>query len=138
MEMSLGQVLRLGQDMELCQSLTGGWTRSIFPKVEMWLEEDSDRWKALRFIGSKKSMERYRSVVDYLYAQVFPERRAEVFRFYLSGDEAHMAKELITVRGRAVMEAKLLIALEVAYQLWVDNRAASWKQVRELIEELAA
>ncbi len=136
--LSLGQVLRQKQDIELCIALLGGCTKTIFPKVEQWLEEDSDRWKALRYIGSKKSMERYRSVVDYLFAQVFPERRHEVFRYYLSNSDEHLLKECITVNDRAVMEGKLLIALEVAYQFWCQKRAASWHQVREVVEELAA
>lgn len=134
LEMILAQALR----QDLLVELTGGWTTSIFPAVEHWLEDDTDHWRALAFIGTKKSMECYRSVVDYIYAQVFPERRKEVFKFYLSGNEDDMAKAHITVEQRALMEAKMMVAVEVAYQLWCEKRSAGWGTVRAIIEEFAA
>jgi hypothetical protein len=140
--MGLGLSLTVFQAMEvhieLKIELTGGWTTSIFPAVERWLSADSDRWKALKYLDPKGSMGRYRSVVDYLYAAVFPTRRVEIFRYYVSDKTEHLAGTLITLNERNVMEAQMLIALEIAYQLWCEKRRSSWRQVRAAVAELAA
>jgi len=127
-EMSLNQGLRI--------ELTGGWTTTIFPKAEEWLNQDGDRWRCLAFVGSKRSMEGYRSVVDYLGSQVLPGWKRDCLKFYRG--EGPQAIDIITNRERKLLEAKLLLALEVAYQLWCDQRKAGWGQVVELVEQLAA
>jgi hypothetical protein len=141
-ELMLGLSLTVFQAMEVCVELkiklTGGWTTSIFPAVERWLNEDGDRWKALKHLDPKGSMGRYRSVVDYLYASVIPTKRAEIFRFYVSGKTSDMAGSILTMNERNVMEAQMLIALEIAYQLWCEKRRSSWRQVRATVAELAA
>lgn len=136
--MKIGMVLsqEMSLSHELRIELTGGWTTTIFPLVEEWLNQDGDRWRCLSFIGSKRSMEGYRSVVDYLSVQVLPGWRQDCQRFYR--EEGPPAIDIIMNQERKLLEAKLLVALEVAYQLWRSRRKAGWDQVVELVEQLAA
>jgi len=132
--------MNLVMEMELCHELrmelTGGNTQTIFPKVEEWLQQDGDRWRCLEYVGSRASMESYRSVVDYLHAQVIPGARWDCTRFYAG--KGPPLREVIVDSQRRVDEALLLIALEVAHQAWCAKRRASWRQVRAVVEQLAA
>lgn len=129
---------KMEQRLTLKIALTGGTTQTIFPRVERWLQEDGDRWKALQYIGGDASMEKYRSAVDYIYAQTIPGARAQCFRYYASSKPEHMAGSIIRWQDRRVIEAKLLLAMEIAYQCWCAKRRTSWKKVRETMQELAA
>lgn len=55
--------------------LSGGATESIFPEVEAMLFTTSseDYQKALQYVAAKKDMNRYKSVVDFLFCELFPE-----------------------------------------------------------------
>lgn len=127
--------LQMDTRQELRQELTGGWTTTLFPLVERWLREPgSKHQKALPYIGSQRSMYRYRSVVDYVLAQAQPRWRRDCLGFYLGGKTP--MRELITDAQRRVIEAELVVALEVAYQLFEQRQRASWKTVRAIVVEL--
>lgn len=121
---------------ELKLELTGGWTTSIFPLVEEWLNKPcSKHQRALPYIGSRASMNRYRSVVDYIVGQVFPKHRQDIFKFY-GGWTPDIMMDLITNEERKLMEISILAHLEVAHQLWVQKERASWKTVRDVVVAL--
>lgn len=128
--------MEIADCQELMLELTGGWTTTIFPRVEHWLQEPfAKHQRCLPYIGSKKSMDRYLSVVDYIVGQVFPQFRKNIFKFY-RGWTGDIMMDLITAPERELMEVEILAHLEVAYQLWKQQERASWKTVRKITEKL--
>lgn len=127
--------LEMTQNIELRLELTGGWTTSIFPQVEEWLEADSDRVHVLRSVCFKQGP--YQSVIDYLYANVIAERRSEVFCFYQG--TGPKALDILTNAQRLTYQARILACLELLYETRQQRLGRlSWKQVRTTIERLAA
>lgn len=137
MGMSLFQEMEQSQELRL--ELTGGWTSSIFPKVEEWLRESSDHQHALLYVRNTHAwQDDYRSVIDYVYAMCFPARRKDVKRYYLSGREEHLCGAQLTRTERDFMQAFMLASLAVAYQCHCEKRRAGWKTIREAVTQLAA
>ena len=76
--MRLKLVLRQYQ----CPRLEGGLTKDIFIRTAEKLM-NTDYQKALMFVGKRKNMDRYRSMVDFLFCEIFPNPwRYRCFRFY--------------------------------------------------------
>lgn len=126
-KMKLAQQLLASQELRM--ELTGGSTDSIFPDVERWLKEDSDRYKVLHAIRSFRQTDTagtYQSVVDYIFASVFPEWRKHVFRFYKEKGPRMM--HMVTNEERLVMQGKMIKCLEVLEGF--RKARTSWSVVR--------
>ena len=54
---------------------------SVFPRVEKMLEE-SEFQAALKFIASRKKMDRYHDMIDFLLCETFQELRHSCFKYY--------------------------------------------------------
>jgi len=70
--------------MELRQGilLTGGLTsQTVFPRTEAKLEK-SIYQEGLEYVASRKRMERYYSMMDFLFCESFPEWRFICFQYY--------------------------------------------------------
>lgn len=138
--MSLGLRLNLTvaqaqeQDqLQLCDlDLTGGITQSIFPEVEAFLQAESDHQHAIEWLARKKTnVGKYRSVMDFLFCETFPEWKLRCFRFYLSGKE--QLRFQITVAERLYYTWHLLRIVVFAYQAYNEKRQVSWGFVRYLV-----
>src|SRR5215471_16035522 len=83
MRMHLGFQLVMGQRLTLRHemTLTGQMTRSLFKRTEILLR-DSDYQKALQYVASKKKMERYRDVIDFLFCELVAGWKAHCMAFY--------------------------------------------------------
>ncbi len=68
----------LVQGLELSGGLTSS---SVFPKTEEKLNS-TEYQAALKFVAKRKNMERYWSVMDFLFCESFPEWRFHARRFY--------------------------------------------------------
>lgn len=110
-------------------------TDSVFPRIDRWLDS-GDHQQALRFLASGFGRHTYRSMVDYVFAQVFPGWRFDIRRFY-AGNGPQLRK-MTTAAERKVMQAEMLVALEIAHQLWCERRRSSWVEIRLVVKELAA
>jgi len=108
--------------------LCGGMTQTIFPLVESYLREESDREKALEFVAAKKNMDRYESVMDFLFCEVFPSFRNRCFAYY--EDREKPLREIITEGQRQEFEKLLLCAVKHAYKLFCEERQVSWVRFR--------
>ena len=130
--------------MQLClciqQTLevTGGTTgeRTVFPAVEAWLEEDSDRYHAFEKLKGRKDARRYRSLIDFLLCEVCPEEKAGCFAFYR--DDGPCLGQLRTKARIRFLESKLMLFLTISYEAWCQSRALSWRQAVAIVEELCA
>lgn len=108
MRLGMGLSLDLGLRLELRFKKFLG---SIFPHVDALLD-DIRYQQGLAFVGRKKNMRRYRSVIDFLFCELYPEYRRGCFRYYRG--RGQLLKWLITEDQRKQFETEMLSALEIA------------------------
>ena len=130
MNLTVQQVM----DARICQELqlTGGATQTIFPEVEALLQASSDIQHALDYVASRKRADRYESVMDFLFCELYPEWRPACFRFYLNREAP--LRERITMAQRTVYAWELCQALNVAYKIFCEKRKLSWGSFREEVK----
>ena len=134
MSSDLSPVMRL--EVAQALQLVGGLTSSIFPKAEAWLNESTDHMNAVRFIASRKDMNRYLSVMDFVFCEIFPTYKPACFKYY--NDKGPMLKDMITVEELQHFGDVLLKGLELAHQMWSEQRRTSWPSFRRQVLALAA
>ena len=131
--------MHLSCSMMLCvqQSLAliGGATESIFPQVEALLLSNTDYQDALQYVASRKNMDRYRSMMDFLFCELFPEWKASCFRFY--ENEGPALREQISIEEILHYNNKLLKAMDVAIELFKTRETeyfnGGWKCYRQVV-----
>jgi hypothetical protein len=108
---------------------------TCFPKTEDLLNE-TDYQEALEEIGSRKSMDRYRSMMDFLLCELKPSYRAGCSRFY-----QQKGPRLVQIENEKELErldnflsGALMIALEMKRQ----GVHTSWKGFCQTITAVAA
>ena len=74
------QGLELVQTQEL--EPIGGVTESVFVKAEEYLMESSKHQEWFRKFVPKSRQKKYRSMLDCLFCEVFPQERPDCFKFY--------------------------------------------------------
>lgn len=129
--MSIGPRMLLQVKQAL--AVNGGATESIFPQVEAWLFDGDDHMRALEFIASQKAMERYRSIIDFLFCELVPRYKKDCFKFYLG--KGKQLKDTISVRELTYYNNVLLVALEIAFSLFTEQRKLKWAQYRSIVWE---
>jgi hypothetical protein len=129
--------LRLSQECRqtIIQALelVGGATESIFPQVEALLIGSKEYQYALEYATNRKSAKWYNSVVDFLFCELHPEWRIPCRRYYAGNGP--MLKDMITTEQLLMFNARMLKALEVAYDLFCERRQGSWGWYRQQVEE---
>lgn len=112
--------------MELLQTLriSGGMTETIFPTVEIWLQEDGDHYKSFKYVASRKKLNRYKSVIDFLFCELFTRYRPGCFRYY--ADKGPPLRKIINDAQREYAERVMLRALQEAYDIFCEQRKISW------------
>ncbi len=122
--------------VEAVIDLTGGATQTIFPRAETLLMTNSDYWKALEYVAYRKSMERYRSVMDFLFCELHSRWRFACFRFYNSGSPP--LRELITSEEVEEYEERILTALRAACELFRRQRRKDWTWFKGVVKRALA
>lgn len=112
--------------------ITGGTTESIFPRTEKMLTKITAYMKALKYVASRKKMDRYRSVVDFLFCELNPAWKSSCQKFY--DEEGPQMKDLITERRAKEFDRMLVEALNLAHTLSVDRRRLKWAEYHMLVE----
>jgi len=87
--------------MQACE-ITGGMTDSILPRVDEWLLACSDHQEALRYIAPERTMESYRSMVDFLLCETLPLYRKPCRAYYR--DQGAPLRELMLPVGVEILE----------------------------------
>ncbi len=128
------QLLLQQNTLEVCGGLTGADT--VFPAVEAWLEDDSDRQHAFEAIKGRRSARRYRSLMDFLLCEVCPEERPGCFAFYR--EQGPQLRGLRDERRIRFLESKLLVFLAIAYEAYCQRRRMSWGTAVRCVEEICA
>lgn len=115
----------------------GGATQSIFPQAEAWLTTGSDHQDSLKYVAWKKDMNRYHSMMDFLFCELFPEHRRKCFDFY--EDRGPMLKDILSVEQFLYYSNALLQALEIAYKIFCRHRRTNWTRFRcKVLKAIAA
>jgi hypothetical protein len=126
--------LTIQQTVEL--ALTGGITETIFPEAEVLLWASTKYQKALEYIGRRKDMDRYESLMDFLFCELHPEFRAGCFKYYL--DRRRPLRKILTEQERYFYACRLVLALETALALWEQDLVQSWGHYAKVVDHLAA
>ena len=131
--MSCSLLMTTRLEMVQWVEIVGGTTESIFPQVEAMLQGSDDYQRALEFVAARKKMERYHSVIDFLFCELHPEWRTACRRFYAG--KGPQLKDQITAEQLVDFNERLLKAIEVAHDMFCEQRCKSWGWYREQFEE---
>ncbi len=116
---------------------SGGATSSIFPEVDQMLN-DTDCQEALRFIAKRKKMDRYNSMVDFLFCEIYVGYQYHCWRFYEG--KGQLLKDMTTTTPEKIVawEKVLVAALKRAMKALQDERHVTWTGfVSEVLAEAA-
>lgn len=117
--------------------LVGGATESIFPEVEaLLLSGSTDYQEALEYVAARKKMDRYRSMVDFLFCEIHPQWRMACNRYYAGNGPKLM--EQVTSEQVEGYNHRLLVALDIARKIFAEKRRDSWEKYREEVLKEAA
>lgn len=128
MHMSLTPCIRQEHRMELRIQVDAGVTLTVFPMSERWLREDSDHAWAVHKVKARSKPESFRSLMDYLFANVFIGTYWFVMDFY--AEEAPPLREIISQEQCRMIDEVLIEALKLAYQDFCADRERSWSAIR--------
>ena len=126
MQMNLAPVQRYGFRLEL--QVPTAVTLTVFPMSENWLRESSDHQNAVKKVKAVSKAENFRSLMDYLFANVFVGTYWMVMDFY--SDEGPQLREILTREQCHMIDLQLLEALKLAYEDFRKGRKRSWSRVR--------
>lgn len=129
MRLSLTARQEITVELALKLDLVGGMTDSIFPEIEMWLQVATDRQRALEWVAARKRMDRYESVMDFLFCETFEHFRSVCLAYYKR--TGPQLKETITVAQRERFARTLLVVLQIAYDAFCAERRVTWGWTRD-------
>lgn len=104
---------------------------SIFDRLDRWLNRYPEHRKAVAWLAVRKDMDRYRSFVDFLFCEVFPEWQSACFEFYDKGKL--QLRDLILESERVDLERRLIWAVRHAHHLHRRGERVTWTQFREQV-----
>lgn len=125
MSMSLIQCHQMRQ-----LQITGGASIGVFPLVEAWLNASLDHQEALQFVAARKNMDRYRSMVDFLFCEIFLDFQGPCFRYYDDKGPRLFEHRAYSDEAQAAWEKRLLAGLHLAYEIFKARRVQDWTQYR--------
>ena len=105
-------------------------TNSALPHTKKWLQEE-DHEKALLVFARNKKTERYRSVVDFVFAETFTHERYACFRYYEG-----KGPKLIELRSPEMLSAYdhfLVRVLKLAYEMYQAEIRLSWTGFQNVV-----
>ena len=119
--------------MELRIQVDDGVTFTVFPMSERWLRQTSDHAWAVNKVRGKCKPENFRSLMDFLYANVFPDRYWEVMNFYAGAGKP--VREILTKDQCYEVDRRLIEALKLAYEDYCEDRERSWSRIRRTSDQ---
>ena len=125
-------ILCFRQELIQGLELTGGVTsHTIFPKTEDRLNE-TDVQEALDNIMKRKNAEKYRSLMDFIFCELFPEPwRWKCFRFYNGKGPLFINDNyLIDAIAKAYDIFMAEVFIEICLKTLNQERWISWSSIR--------
>jgi hypothetical protein len=116
--------------------MVGGATAGLFPAVEQQLANGSLGQKAMLSVLTYKDPSKYKSVIDFLLCEFFPEWRPSVRQAYEKKDVC-LSRTLITPEEYLKIEGVLKKVVDVAYELKLSRskHLLSWRRFREQVSK---
>lgn len=119
-------------------ALTGGMTQSIFPRVEALLVGSGSKYsEALCAIASRKDMNRYQSLMDFLICEIYTMYKKHCFFYY--DDNGPNLKSMLEENPSQLIQMNdtLLRAIEIALEQHTQFKG-NWGAFREEALKMAA
>jgi len=110
--------------------VSGGLCRSVFPRLNEWLDSDSDHLEILRELATEATLE-YRSIADLIFCETFRDHQEACQAFYEGRGKP--LRELYGQKELAMFERGLLFACHTAYKQFKANRFRSWASIAGLV-----
>ena len=108
------------------QRLESPCAESVFPAVDQLLE-DTEYQKALKYVAGRKDMDRYNSMVDFLFAELMGGIwKAACLRYYEGKGCKLIDDPRATPEMLAEWEKQIVMALDVAHDDMNEERTRSW------------
>ncbi len=124
---------------ELVQGLRlrGGLTSSsVFPRTEEKLNA-TEYQQALEFVAKRKNMNRYWSVMDFLFCESYPEWRFHARRFYNENGPPLIDDPEFTDEKQKMYDTLLCDGvLELCMASLNSRRETTWSEMRCIFEKL--
>lgn len=98
---------------------------------------DLDYQQSLAFVSGKKDMNRYHSMMDFLFCEIFIQYRARCFSYYEDEGKPRL-KDILSEEALARYDRWLSAALKLAVQKFKEKRVLSWTTYRVEVLRLAA
>ena len=119
--------------------ISGGWSETCFPKTEDKLNQTIYQ-KSLRFVGGYKRAKYYRSVMDMLFGECFPEWRFNLMRFYAGKgerliDDPMMTDEQILAMDEIMCNVILEVAKIALQESW-EKEWRTWENFYDNVQKL--
>lgn len=131
MQLSLSPSIRFEIRLEL--QVSNGITLTVFPMSENWLGDCSEHQWAVKRVAGRCKAENFRSLMDFLFANVFPDCYWLVMDFY--ADEGPPLREILNRTQCYMIDCVLLEALKLAYQDYCEDRERSWSRIRRTSDQ---
>lgn len=116
---------RLGVSQRLVQAW-GGFSESVFPRLALALENSEFSREALLWVAQKKKVDRYASLVDFLFCEFFPFYRNTCFLFYEDSRKYRGLKDRLSDDELADFQDVLMYGLSYAEDLYRKRIPIPW------------
>lgn len=135
MHMNLSLTHSFSLDLKLKQSWewAGGLTKTIFPITKDKMNT-TENLNAILYIGKRKQIGRYRSIMDFLFCEINPQYKKHCFKYYEDGEER--LKDILEDYEIVYHDAKLICAIKVAFNLYNSEKNIKWDAYRNLVENI--
>lgn len=120
------------QVLTVPQAFSGEPDASIFPTVDLSLEQEHFR-RAARLIRGGDPVEEFRSLVDWLFCQLFDWFRSDCFAFY--NGQGLQLQDLISDEQITRYDALLYQTLQLAVKAMDNDLTLTWPMVQALLLE---
>jgi len=114
------------QEQVLELSLCGGLTTSVFKISESKLISSLRVQKALKFIGRRKNMERYKSMMDFIFCEIWIAQQTPCFKFYEGNGPA--LRESMPTKEIKYYDKMIAKALDIALDLLKKYEEQEWSK----------
>lgn len=121
--------MKMVQHLKMGLELTGGLTsETVFPKSEDKINE-TEYQQALEFVGRRKNMDQYYSMMDFLFCEIFPDPwKFKAFKFYNGKGTILINDPDITDELILFYDKTLCIVLELALKMLNKKRETGWRE----------
>lgn len=118
------------------QTCDSGYSDCIFKEADALLN-DSDAWHALQFVANKKNMDRYHSVMDFLFCELMGGVWVGRCMAFYRGNGKRLL-ELMTPEEILCCDKLLCVAIWYAQDCLKKHRQETWTKFRFKVLKLVA